>query len=250
MNIFFMRKNISFNKVTLDKYQSKAILCDKNSYLVVAGAGSGKTLTILAKVDYLLKNGYKNNQILCISFTNETVNELKKRLELNNIVVDVKTFHKLSLDIIGTKYNICSSSLLEYIINEYFYSYVYFDNTYKLLKYVDNIEYLKKTILLFINQLKSLNLDYNYVLSLLRNSLVSIDDKIVLIFIFKICVLYQEELKSENKIDFNDMINIACNKVEYLKYFKYSYIIIDEYQDTSYTKFLLITLGNSYNFLS
>ena len=243
-----MNKKILFNNVLLDKYQTKAVLCKKPVYLVVAGAGSGKTLTILAKVDYLLKNGYKSKDILCISFTNETVNELKKRLEKNNMFVNVKTFHRLSLDIIGRKYNICSSDLLEYIIDEYFYSFIYFDNSYKLLKYIDNIKYLKNTILLFINQLKSLNLGIDYILLLLKNNLISSDDKIILIFIFKIYVIYQEELDSENKIDFNDMINIACNKVDDLKYFNYSYIIIDEYQDTSYTKYLLIkNLINKFN---
>ena len=242
MNIFFMNKK-------LDKYQTKAVLCNKKTYLVVAGAGSGKTLTIEAKVDYLLKNNYKPSEILCISFTNETVNSLKKRLLNNNISVDVKTFHRLSLDIIiKNRYRISSSNLLEYIIDEYFSSIIYQDNTYKLLEYIDNINILKNVIILFINNLKSLNLDYDYILLLLENKLISNDDKIILSIIFKIFIIYQEELKSENKIDFNDMINLAVKNVDNLKYFKYSYIIIDEYQDTSIMKYMLIKkLVDHYN---
>ena len=237
MNIFFMTKSLYNSK--LDKYQTKAVLCNKNAYLVVAGAGSGKTHTIVEKVKYLLDNGYKNSEVLCISFTNETVNELKDRLESNNSSVDVKTFHRLSLDIIGNKYNIASSNMLSYAIEEYFYSFVYHDNTYKLLEYIDNLDYLKNTILSFINRLKGLNLDYSYILRLLRSD-ISSDNKIILVFIFKILIIYEEELKSTNKIDFNDMINLAIKRIDSLNYFKYKYIIIDEYQDTSEIKYLLI----------
>lgn len=223
----------------LDKYQSKAVLCNKRAYLVVAGAGSGKTLTIVSKVDYLKKHGIKEKNVLCISFTNETVNSLKNRLEENNLHVDVKTFHRLSLDILKNEYSVSSNKLLNYIIDEYFNSIIYHDETYKLLDDSININYLKNVVLTFINQLKSLNLDQDYILSLLRDKIPN-EHKIILVFIFKIYIIYQEELRSENKIDFNDMINFAIKKIDYLKYFKYSYIIIDEYQDTSDSKYLLI----------
>lgn len=236
MSIFFTDEKL----LNLDKYQKKAVLCKKRAYLVVAGAGSGKTFTITSKVSYLLRNGYRNNEILCISFTNETVNSLKKRLENNNSLVDVLTFHRLALNIIGKKYNISSNNLLEYVIDEYLNSIIYHDNTYKLLNFIDNKDYLKNIIASFINQLKALKLNEKYLYKLINNNMIQIDHRIILTIIFKIYLIYQEELKSENKIDFNDMINIAISKIDTLKYFKYSYIIIDEYQDTSYTKYLLI----------
>ncbi len=225
---------------TLDKYQRKAVMCNKHAYLVVAGAGSGKTLTITSKVSYLLNNNYKNSEILCISFTNETVNSLKERLKNNNSLVDVLTFHKLALSIIGKKYNISSAKLLDYVTEEYLNSIIYHDNTYKLLEYIDNKNYLKETIISFINQLKSFNLDASFIYKLLMNRNISSNNIIILIIIFKVYMLYEEELKSENKIDFNDIINLAIDKINQLKKFKYSYIIIDEYQDTSITKYLLI----------
>ena len=240
MNTFFNRKNYKLNDIILDKYQSRAIYCNKKNYLVVAGAGSGKTLTIVAKVDYLLKNNVNNNKILCISFTNETVNSLRNSLEENNLSVDVKTFHRLSLDILNNKYSIASSNLLEYVTEEYFESLIYFDNSYKLLEFIDNLDYVKKIIITFINQLKTYNYNHEYILSLLKNPFLDTDQKIILSLVLKVYLVYDEELKSVNKIDFNDMINLAIEKVERLKYFKYSYIIIDEYQDTSYSKYLLI----------
>ena len=232
MNIIFLNKN-------LDKCQKKAVLCNKPAYLVVAGAGSGKTLTISSKVGYLLNNNYKNSEILCISFTNETVNSLKERLNQNNTLVDVLTFHKLALYIIGREYKIASSNTLEYVTCEYLNSIIYHDNTYKLLEFIDNKTYLKEIIISFINQLKSFNYDYLYIYKLIKSN-ISSDNKILLIIILKVYLIYQEELKSENKIDFNDMINLAINKIDRLNRFKYSYIIIDEYQDTSFTKYLLI----------
>lgn len=61
--------------------QQQAIVVDNSRYLlVVAGAGSGKTLTILGKINYLVK--YKNvspEEILCISFTRAASNSLKKK---------------------------------------------------------------------------------------------------------------------------------------------------------------------------
>ena len=65
----------NINGYSLDTEQRMAILSNAKNNLVVAGAGSGKTLTIVGKIKYLvevLKVNPKN--ILCISFTNEAVN--------------------------------------------------------------------------------------------------------------------------------------------------------------------------------
>ena len=66
------------NGYKLDEYQMKAIKSNHDGTIVVAGAGSGKTLTILGKIKYLLEHGYKEDEILCISFTNETTKSLKE----------------------------------------------------------------------------------------------------------------------------------------------------------------------------
>lgn len=244
MNTFFMHKTIEFNGIKLDKYQSKVVMCNHKSYLVVAGAGSGKSLTIAAKIDYLIKNNISPNKILCISFTNESVNSLKNVLEKNNIEVDVKTFHRLALDIIGKEYSISSSDYLLYITEEYFNSYVYLDKTYLLLEdYLSNnkkLKFLINTIVTFIHYMKSLLIDLEYLLKLIKNKDIDINNRVILLVILKIYILYYQELKSVNRIDFDDMINKAQDKVLSLKYFKYSHIIIDEYQDTSYGKYKLI----------
>ena len=86
---------------TLDKCQKQIVLDNSKSLLVVAGAGSGKTFTILGKIKYLVEN--KNidlSEILCISLTNDTVNNLKSKLLNMSFDINVKTFHKLGLDIL------------------------------------------------------------------------------------------------------------------------------------------------------
>lgn len=238
-NNIMNRKNIMIDNRTLDKYQAKAVLCNKDNYLVIAGAGSGKTLTIIAKIKFLIKTGYKENEILCISFTNETVNSIKEKLVSNNINIDVLTFHKLSLRILNNKYKIAPQDLLKYTIEEFFESIVYHDNSYKLLEYI-NIKETKEMILSFIMYMKSLNENEVYLYKLINNRLIPIDDKIYLVLILKIYLLYKEELLSEKKIDFDDMINYAYELVNTLTYFQYKYIIIDEYQDTSLSKYKLI----------
>ena len=83
-----------FNGIKLDKYQRRVVLDDSDRLLVIAGAGSGKTFTILAKIKYLIeKKNIKPSEILCLSFTNEAVDNLKIKLDYN---VDVLTFHKLA----------------------------------------------------------------------------------------------------------------------------------------------------------
>ena len=93
--------NDVYNK-KLDKYQRKIVLDDSDRLLVIAGAGSGKTLTIETKIKYLIeKKNIKENEILCLSFTNEAVNNLINRIHYN---VEILTFHKLALHILNENY--------------------------------------------------------------------------------------------------------------------------------------------------
>ena len=123
--------NFLNNDICFDKEQEKIILDNSKNCLVIAGAGSGKTTVITAKVKYLVEILHINpNDILVISFTNESVNDLKK--EINDkllLKVSIKTFHKLALEIIGNKqYRILDN--LKNILNVYFSRDIYFTNYY------------------------------------------------------------------------------------------------------------------------
>ena len=238
------------NGYSLDKEQRKVVLCNKKSILVIAGAGSGKSLTIIGKIRYLIEiEKINSNEILCITFTKEASNNLEKNINSSyNYGIKVYTFHKLALELLKEKnYKICQSDLLEYIVNEYFYiieSNKEFikkvkiilnkvDTSYKKILNSKELFNLKKLIITFINLLKTNN--YNIYLFLKIKK-----DKELIRIIIDIYLLYEMELRSTNSIDFNDMIILASEYVKTNNINKYKYIIVDEYQDTSYIRYLLL----------
>ena len=115
-----MYKDIDSN-ILLDEEQRIAILTDEDYNMIIAGAGSGKTTTITAKIKYLvdIKN-IDPKDIVVISFTNKAVDELKQRINIDfKINCLVTTFHKFGLMLLDNKgYKIIDNSYE--IIKDYF----------------------------------------------------------------------------------------------------------------------------------
>ena len=83
----------------LDEQQREAIIRDEDNNLVVAGAGSGKTTTIVGKLEYInLRYHPDPNSILLISFTRKSALDLKNRI--GNLGVTASTFHRFGLEVI------------------------------------------------------------------------------------------------------------------------------------------------------
>ncbi len=221
----------------LNKNQLKAVKCKRKNILVLAGAGSGKTYTIVKRIKYLIENGVDPKKILCISFTNDAVNKLKK--DINNKEVDVLTFHKLALNIIGRTKEVLTENLLYDVIMDTF------SNNTLLGIYKISKDEIYKLIETFINLFKSKNYELENFYKMIKKA--DAKDKSFLKEIMKCYVCYETYLNKENLMDFNDMINMAIKKVDTYKK-EYKHIIIDEYQDTSNTKLELIKkLKNKYN---
>lgn len=87
----------------LDAQQREAVVTDELHNLVVAGAGSGKTLTISGKVSYLCgEKRVSPGEILLITFTKKAAGEMTERINRRlSLPVEAVTFHKLGLDIIS-----------------------------------------------------------------------------------------------------------------------------------------------------
>ena len=237
------------NGHSLDYNQRVAVITNEDNNLVIAGAGSGKTLTIIGKIRYLIeRQNVKEDEILCISFTNDSVNDIKKALSKNyNYNVPVFTFHKLALNILKDVYNdnlkIANDYFLDYIIDEYIRCN--FPNNIILEKPNYNIFIrFKLLISTFINLFKSSNFDISDFEEFYnknqkeKNKNIRWKNNVLLTLIKEIYMTYSEELKSQNMIDFNDMINLGAENIS--SNTKYKYIIIDEYQDTSLTRYRLI----------
>lgn len=104
-NIANIKINDAYNLIgniedkKIDKQQMKCIIKDTHNNLVIAGAGTGKTTTIVGKVKYLLKIQECNPEdILVLSFTNASASEMKERIaKETGADITACTFHKLGL---------------------------------------------------------------------------------------------------------------------------------------------------------
>ena len=131
--------SITINNVTLSKEQEQSIIDNPNISMIIAGAGSGKTLTIVGKIKYMLDNNLiKKSEICAITYTNAAVRSLKEKiLDATNVDIDVFTFHKLALNILDKShinYSIAPSNYLDDIIEEFFQSKAFNNN--KLILYI------------------------------------------------------------------------------------------------------------------
>jgi DNA helicase-4 len=252
----------------LDVQQENIVLDESQYLLVVAGAGSGKTLTILGKINYLIK--YKNilpNEILCISFTRASANSLKEKI-LKEFGLDmfVYTFHKLSLEILkenNVDFDIADSNTLENIIHEFFLVTVldfdvqlknilqYFNikakknikkQYNKFYKYnYEKIKLLEKLIFTFLHLFKCNNFaveDFKWFLFKIKKQIFKFNKKKEIIFLLlslNVYLLYQKYLEENKEIDFDDMIINTTKEIKEKGIStKYKYIIIDEYQIGKY----------------
>jgi len=106
--------HVESNPLT-DKQQEAVIVNEKNN-LILAGAGSGKTSVIVAKVGYIMKKGYAApEEILVLAFNKKAQQEVEERIEKKlGVRITVNTFHSFGLQIIakaqGIKPSLCSWS--------------------------------------------------------------------------------------------------------------------------------------------
>ena len=144
----------------LDQDQIEIVLSDEDNTKIIAGAGSGKTFTLQAKLKYLLD--YKKvsqDKILCISFSNAAVDDLKRKI--NETIgkdhnVSVYTYHSFGSKILknnNEKY-IYNEHLLSRIIDNYFEEYSYIKD---FIYYLAKIQINKKNHLSYDEMIEALS---------------------------------------------------------------------------------------------
>lgn len=233
----------------LNDKQIEACKFDEGVLLILAGAGSGKTGVLTNRIAYLIetKRAYPS-EILAITFTNKAAREMKSR---------VKSFigDKADSCWISTFHAFCSRVLRRYKEN------IGYSNSFTIYDTSDKISLIKECM----NEL-AISKDY-FKPSTIGSYISDAKDQMItpkkyeekylgeyrMEKIASLYSLYQEKLKKNNAMDFDDLIFntliLFKEDEEALSYYqnKFKYIMVDEYQDTNYTQYMLIKLLSKKN---
>lgn len=227
----------------LNDKQKEAVLATEGPCLVIAGAGSGKTKVLTHKIAYEIANGVKPWNILAITFTNKAANEMKERIE--------KLIGDAAKDLwMGTFHSICVKILRRYIDRVgYKTDFVIFDTSDQKTLIKECIKALKVDDKLFTDRgvLTEISNGKNEMLEPKAYGVKYAGDfrreKIAELY-----ELYQQKLKENNALDFDDIINltikILTENPDVLDYYteKFQYVLVDEYQDTNKAQFMLVSM--------
>ena len=232
----------NFDGKSLDEQQRIACILNDCDLEIIAGAGTGKTQTLVAKSSYLIE--YKNikaSEILCLSFSKSSAKDLKKRLKYP---IETKTIHALGLSIIKKRDE--KGIIEEYGFKNIFKEYL---EEEKLNFLISKTSFVKR-VWGFIDLFKGKDNDIQDLKTLLSNckkdynkkpNINTLENINFLNIVDPIFRFYQRFLSRNHLIDFNDMINNAIKQVEEHGINKnYKYIFVDEYQDMSYKNFQLV----------
>ena len=156
---------------SLDDQQRTAVVIDESNNLILAGAGSGKTLTIAGKVKYLVEQKKVSpDEILLVTYTKKAATEMEERITNKmNIPIESMTFHKLGLRMITQKReqfpnvsNQLNKIILDYFENEILSNSLLMNKVIYFFSYYINIppEYEKyENLGDMYSHLKSTNLE-------------------------------------------------------------------------------------------
>ena len=242
MNLFDSSTTSSENPLLtgMNDQQKLAIQQTEGPLLILAGAGSGKTRVVTHRIAYLIEEmGVAPWHILAITFTNKAAREMKERTtSLTPYGSDawISTFHSM-----------CVSILRKHI------DLLGYEKNFAILDDADQISALKQV-------LKDLNIDpkktppkyYVSRISDAKNQMQLPKDITLDRFIadnFKqVYENYQQLLKSNNRLDFDDLLMLTVHLFEQnpaiLEYYqqKFRYIHVDEYQDTNHAQYKIVKL--------
>ncbi|OGD32007.1 hypothetical protein A3C91_03770 [Candidatus Azambacteria bacterium RIFCSPHIGHO2_02_FULL_52_12] len=223
---------------TLNQRQKEAVLATEGPMLIIAGAGSGKTMVLTHKIAHLvLENGVSLDKILAVTFTNKAALEMKERvfalLQKRENDFFIGTFHSICLKIIREHALLCDrdpnfvvadakaqESAIKSIMEEH---------------KIDEKQYAPELFMYHISKLK--------------NKLIGADEyagEAAGMFpglAARVYLSYERMLKQQNAVDFDDII-MFCVKLlkthadvlaRYQERFRY--LFVDEYQDTNHAQY-------------
>lgn len=228
----------------LNEQQKKGVFTTEGPVLLLAGAGSGKTGVITHRIAHLIDDcGVNSYNILAITFTNKAAREMRERVDdLVGCGADaawIMTFHAACVRILrrfidrlgyGTNFTIYDTDDQKSLMKEVCKSMDVDTKVYKEKMLLSRISAAKDELLSPDDLYLRANNDYTQMR------------------IAEVYRVYEERLKKNNAVDFDDIINLTVELFEknddVLDYYqeRFKYIMVDEYQDTNTAQFKLVSL--------
>lgn len=225
-----------FAKDSLNPEQLEAVESLHGPLLVLAGAGSGKTRVVTYRIANLLENGVDPSSILGVTFTNKAAGEMKERVfALTNQNVLICTFHSLGARLLRECIHVLGYRRDFTIYDE--------QDSEKLIKLcLNEIEGLKhEDVKQYVNLISaSKNLLFGFGENEIEEFRTSKDG------FLQVYRLYQEKLAQCNAVDFDDLlylpVRIFKEYPDVLAHYqkRWSFLLIDEYQDTNAAQYALV----------
>ncbi len=247
--------------MNLDEYQKLAAEQDNHYSVIIAGAGTGKTYTLLGRIQYLVnEKGLLPEEIIVISYTNETVKDfLKKCKSLLGFEVMVMTFHKLAiylLNLADISFQLCSQDFLSYITHEFFSSICQQNSTLNnALKRSLPVfsKFSKKALCIWKNKISDQTIKFIYLCQskeITKNSIKKLihknfgRKKYFFLLAYLAFGIYESEKESQCLMDFDDIILKAGEALNdfNMELFPFKHILVDEFQDSSIARIHLFQL--------
>lgn len=238
---------------TLNSEQYEAVTTTEGPLLLLAGAGSGKTRVIVYRIAYLIQEKQvRPEQILAVTFTNKAAEEMRTRVERLTTESGVRlsspplisTFHSLCVRILRRDID----KLTEPALSNYTRDFTIYDSE-------DQARIIR-------NCMNDLNIDQKVIsVRSIQSSISSAKSRgigweslalegsdLKRETVAQVYKLYQERLERSNALDFDDLllktVSLLKHNPQVREHYneKFSYILIDEYQDTNPPQFALVRL--------
>ena len=226
---------------SLNPVQRKAVQHTEGSLLLLSGAGSGKTRVITHRIAYLIRHhDVSPYNILAVTFTNKAAGEMRSRLE--NLIGSI------SQHLWAATFHSTCARILRKDIERLGYS-----RSFTIYDTADQLTLIKEILKRL--QLRESDVHPKAILSTIskaKNELTTpemyaktvsdfFEERVELIY-----RMYQDSLRENNALDFDDLIMLTVNLLEsrsdVLEFYqsKFRYILIDEYQDTNHSQYRLV----------
>lgn len=232
----------------LNKNQKKAVEITSGPLAIIAGAGSGKTRTITHKIAHLIESkGVSPERILAVTFTNKAAGEMKDRISemvgKKAAQMTVSTYHSLGarilrqeISVLGypSNFNILDNIDQKLILSPLYKKYSLSSKTHSyssIISYISEKKILGHTPEMEISNAKK-------------------DGEKIIAYIYRD---YVEQLTKIKSVDFDDLLilvhKIFSDNPKVAKKWsdKFDYVLVDEFQDTSWVQYEIIKMLSQHN---